>query len=291
MNRLRHMSIFAHIVELGSITAAAEQLKLSKSVVSQHLKALETELGLSLLKRSTRRQQLTPAGEDFYKHCKALNQQVEFAWSEARAAQLEPSGEVRITAPNALMGTVVAPALAPLLNKYPKLSLSLISSDQHLALLDDNIDLAIRVGASQVSNLKQRRIGEFHDVLCAGKACNIDSINEHSLYIANNWQGHNITHHLKHRGSGKVLHFNPQKLCHVDSCYSLLELIKANAGIGLLPDFLLARNSTNVQAIFADYELPINPVYALHPYNKLPSGVAACLEAIATQFDQLHASR
>ncbi|GAA06590.1 bacterial regulatory helix-turn-helix, lysR family protein [Photobacterium leiognathi subsp. mandapamensis svers.1.1.] len=73
MNKLRQMSIFAHIVEEGSVSAAANKLDLSKSVVSQHLKTLEQELGITLLKRTTRRHTLTQAGEAFYQSCREIN--------------------------------------------------------------------------------------------------------------------------------------------------------------------------------------------------------------------------
>jgi len=158
MNRLRQMSVFAYIVETGSITAAAESLDLSKSVVSQHLKSLETELGIILLKRTTRRQALTSAGKHFYKSCKELNQVANHAWLEAQETLTVPQGHIRITAPNALMETLVTPVIGKLLQQYPKLELELISNDHHLDLLSAGIDLAIRVGASRESMLKQRRV-------------------------------------------------------------------------------------------------------------------------------------
>ena len=170
MNRLRQMSVFAHIVEAGSITAAAESLQLSKSVVSQHLKSLETDIGVALLKRTTRRQTLTTAGEKFYEQCRKLNDVANSAWTEAQDSLREPQGKVRITAPNALMGALVAPAIGELLSRYPKLEPELISSDSQLNLFEDNIDLAIRVGRSPQSNVKQRRIGEFRDVLCMSQS-------------------------------------------------------------------------------------------------------------------------
>ena len=121
MNQLRHMAVFAHIVETGSITATAELLQLSKSVISQHLKTLEENLGVTLLKRTTRRQSLTSAGQDFYQHCKTLNQIADEAWLQAQEVLDVPKGNVRITAPYALMETLIAPAIAPLIEQYPLL--------------------------------------------------------------------------------------------------------------------------------------------------------------------------
>lgn len=92
MNRLRQMAIFAHVVETGSVSAAADKLNVSKSVVSQHLKTLENELGMVLMKRTTRRQTLTDVGEQFYLKCKELNSIAESAWDIASDYQTEPQG-------------------------------------------------------------------------------------------------------------------------------------------------------------------------------------------------------
>lgn len=95
MHKLRQMSIFAHIVEQGSVSAAALKLDLSKSVVSQHLKRLEEELGASLLKRTTRRQVLTPMGERFYLSCKDLNNLADSAWESAQSELEDLKGALK----------------------------------------------------------------------------------------------------------------------------------------------------------------------------------------------------
>ena len=105
------MSVFAHIVEAGSITRAAESLQLSKSVVSQHLKALEKDLGVLLIKRSTRKHILTSTGQDFYESCKEINQITDIAWQRAQESIETPKGSIKITAPNALMDVIIAPAI------------------------------------------------------------------------------------------------------------------------------------------------------------------------------------
>ena len=84
MDYLRHMAIFKQIVDAGSISAAADNLDLSKSVVSHHLKSLELAVGVQLLHRTTRKQQLTPAGTDFYQRCAQMADISQTAWQEAR---------------------------------------------------------------------------------------------------------------------------------------------------------------------------------------------------------------
>ncbi len=284
MNQLRHMAVFAHIVETGSITAAAEALQLSKSVVSQHLKALEQALGVSLLKRTTRRQTLTAAGNDFFKHCKQLNSIADQAWLQAQEVLVVPKGDIRITAPSALMETLVAPAISLLMPQYPLLKPQLISNDQQLDLISENIDLAIRVGQSKDSSIKQRRIGEFKDVLCSSQpALKQGQQHNDAAYIANAWQGKLIDHLFKDN-VGKELHYKTQARCRANSFYTCLTLIKSGAGVGLIPDFKLASIHPPLHEVFPDYQLSVNPVYALYTYDKqLPLSLKVCLAAIEQQ--------
>lgn len=297
------MSVFAHIVETGSITAASELLVLSKSVVSQHLKSLENELGIVLLKRTTRKQTLTVAGKQFYQQCKILNQVANDAWHDAQQSKAVPQGKIRITAPNALMETLVTPAISQLLPQYPLLKPELISHDHHLSLMSEDIDLAIRVGQSKESTLKQKRIGEFRDVLC-GKAEFIVSKPWQDLaYIANTWQGNEICHQFQRKekkssphsltqignqveqANGELMYStNPH--CVTNSFYTCLALIKSASGIGIIPDFHLKSLSSELVEVFPEHQLQSNTIYALHPFgNQTPLSVNVCLQAIINQLD------
>ncbi|MGI2171445.1 LysR family transcriptional regulator [Shewanella sp. MF05960] len=279
MNKLRQMAIFAHIVDLGSITAAAESLQLSKSVISQHLKALEQDIGVTLLKRTTRRQILTSAGSSFYQHCQVLNQTADVAWQQAQQHLAIPQGIVRITAPNALMETLVAPAIALVMQQYPLIEPNLISSDIHLDLNRDNIDLAIRVGESKDSNIKQRRIGSFRDVLCSVNTLHQPAQQMQACYIANSWQSKQIAHHFMSDNHDDI-HYNVTASCQTNSFHTCLSLIKAGVGIGLVPDFHLP-HYPELTAVFSQHKLPLNAVYSMHPFTSgLPLHVSVCLQAI-----------
>lgn len=284
MNRLRHMAVFAHIVECGSISAAAEQLALSKSVVSQHLKSLETALGVTLLKRTTRRQSLTGAGQQFYQQCQQLNQLADHAWQQALDSQQAPRGPITITAPHALMSTVVVPAIAGLLERWPALEPQLRADDVQLDLMEENIDLAIRVGSSTSSRYRQRRIGEFRDVLC-GNAVAIRDLSPR--YIANQWQGQQIEHRLRAADSEQEQLFEARPGIRADSILSCQALLEAGAGIGILPDFIFNQN-TALQEYMPGYQLPPNPIYVLHPYSgALPFAVETAISAIEQQLATL----
>ena len=287
MNQLRNMSLFARVVEAGSISAAAEQLDLSKSVVSQHLKLLEQELGTVLLKRTTRRQHLTQAGEDFYQRCRELNQIVDLAWSEAQQQNESLSGRIRITAPDALMGSLVAPIVATLLTENPELQPELITSDQQLDLMSEQIDLAIRVGESPSSQLRQKRIGSFRDILCISPRWK-DHPLEQIPYVANTWQGRKIHHQLKN-ANGESLNLDYQASSRANTLSTCQILLKAGAGIGLLPDFIFEKSATYNELLPAkpDYQLPEVNVYALHSFQgKAPKAVEILTAEIGKKLNQ-----
>lgn len=283
MKKSHHMSMFAHIVEEGSITRAAESLQLSKSVVSQHLKTLEQELGVLLIKRSTRKHILTSAGKEFYESCKEINKVTEMAWNRAQESIDIPKGLIKITAPNALMDVIIAPAIGKLLKKYPLLEPELISGDDNLNLMSNNIDLAIRVGRSQGSNLKQRRIGKFRDVLCGNKTLLSKGEIDPSVYIANKWQGKHISHHFTDLAGNSTI-YEATAQCRANSFYSCLALIKEGAGIGIIPDFQFNRIKPLLGEVFPKLKLPINQVYVLYPYdNHLPLSLRLCIESIEAE--------
>ena len=291
-HQLRQMSIFARVVEAGSISKAAEQLQLSKSVISQHLKRLEQELGATLLKRTTRRQQLTAVGQEFYLYCQQLNDFAEQGWRCVQERQSVPQGDVVITAPHALMSSVVVPAIGNLMKQHQDIRPQFIVSDMPLDLMDDNIDLAIRVGASADSNYKQRRIGQFRDVLVASEQYLLTSKLplEDMRYIANHWQGQVIQHHFigkRDLEMEKSLMFKAG--CTVDSFPSLLALIEQDLGIGLIPELAFNRANSTLVEVLPEYQLKQNSVYALHPYQTLPLVVSSCLTAIEQRM-ALHTS-
>ncbi|GLT16861.1 transcriptional regulator [Vibrio zhanjiangensis] len=278
MNKHKQMLIFKTIVDSGSISKAAEKLELSKSVLSSHLKHLESELNVDLLKRTTRRQSLTTAGEQFYQHCVALNDVMSRAWEDIHQLQQEPRGKLSVTAPVALMDNIVIPALSCALSQYPKVSLNLIADDQQLDLLQHDIDIAVRVGKSPDSNIKQKRIGRFHDVLCQSIQSHQDATKAN--YIANHWQPKEIVHYLYHKDSCVATELNYTAYHRANSVTQVAHLIQHGMGVGLLPDFVLSQYS-DIKPCFNDHHLTINNVYVLHPYAKSPpASVVYAINAI-----------
>ncbi|PKG56718.1 LysR family transcriptional regulator [Shewanella sp. Choline-02u-19] len=300
MDHLRHMAIFKQIVDAGSISAAADNLALSKSVVSHHLKSLEVAIGVQLLHRTTRKQQLTPAGTDFYQHCKQMADISQVAWREARDTGGMLAGPIRISAPHALIDSIVAPAISQLCNDNPLIRPTITVADQRIDLLSDDIDLVIRVGKLPSSNLMQRQLGHFRDVICASPdyidkhQTKIDAEQWQSLdYIANSWQKATVTHSVEPLPDGKIrkaealkqLNFVANRF--TDNSSAVGALAKAGLGISLLPEFVFkqAEQQGLLAMLLPDYQCPMNAVYAVHDFGrKPPLLVTHTIEAVMRHF-------
>ncbi len=166
MDDLKPLAVFATVVEAGSMSEAARRLGMSPSAVSQTVRALERQGGVTLLHRSTRKLALTEAGERYYPHCKRLLEAARAAAESLQLARDAPSGELRVSAPVGFAAHL-APALAPLLAEAPQLRLRLLVDDAMIDLIDARIDLAVRVGQLANSSWVARRLCDFEIVLCA----------------------------------------------------------------------------------------------------------------------------
>ena len=288
--------IFQAIVEAGSITGAAERLQIGKSGVSDALRQLETWLGAQLLIRTTRRQTLTAIGERFYHRCRALDDLSKVALEEVNEHLAEPMGPLRITAPHATINSVVAPAIADLLRRYPRDQPELIVDDQRLDLIKDNIDLALTAGVLPDSEYKAQRIGGLCDVLCASSgfcadlglsgATAIDPARVVDLpYVAHHWEGADVVHHLKSRASDTTEAFRFRRVATANSVNAVCSLIAQGVGVGLLPHFFVKPHLDNgeMTALLPRYRPQETNLYAIHPYGEIPPlSVRAMIEAMKT---------
>ncbi|TLP76445.1 LysR family transcriptional regulator [Pseudomonas nitroreducens] len=170
MDNLRGMAVFATVVARGSMAAAAEALGMTPSAVSQQIRKLETHAQVTLLHRTTRKLTLTEAGEAFYRSCAqmlAIAEEAEQRLGEWREA---PVGELRLAAPVGFSGKLITEALRPLLENHRQLRLQLFFHDEQIDLVEQRIDLAIRVGTLSDSSLVARHLAEWNNVICAAPA-------------------------------------------------------------------------------------------------------------------------
>lgn len=166
IDRLKRMAVFARVVELGSMSAAARELDMTPSAVSQQLRQLEAETGVILLHRSTRKLTTTEVGQAYYEDCAAMLHAARNADGRLGDLRDEPRGELRIAVPVGF-ATYLAPALAPLLRAYPALALRIFADDRQIDLIGERIDLAIRIGRLTDSNLIARRMAEWRHAMVA----------------------------------------------------------------------------------------------------------------------------
>jgi LysR family transcriptional regulator, transcriptional activator for aaeXAB operon len=171
MDPYRRMAIFAAVVEAGSLRRTARELGLTASAVSQQIRRLERETGVTLLRRSTRRLALTEAGEAFYEGSAAMVAAARSAHDRLAALQESPVGELRVSAPAGFAAEHLGTALAPFLLAHPALSLRLVVTDEPIDIIRERIDLAITISRPlPSSSLVRHHLADWPVVLCAAPA-------------------------------------------------------------------------------------------------------------------------
>jgi DNA-binding transcriptional LysR family regulator len=159
--------IFMRSAETGSFSAAGRSLRLSPSVISYRIQTLEEHLGCLLLTRTTRRMSLTEAGRIFYDHCVDVAAAVENAEKSVEAAGATPRGALKVTAPLSLGRRVVAPLIAQFRQSHDKTDIHLRLSDHLLDLVQEAVDVSIRMSQMRDSSFTLRKIADVQRVLCA----------------------------------------------------------------------------------------------------------------------------
>ncbi len=167
MDRLEAMAVFLSAVDGGSLSAAGRKLGMPLATVSRKLSDLEAHLKARLLNRSTRRLTLTDAGRDYLAACKRILEDVTEAERAAAGEFSEPRGELVITAPIVFGRLHVLPVITDFLAAYPEVDVRLIQGDRIAHLLDEHIDLAVRIGELPDSRLTATRLGNTRRVVCA----------------------------------------------------------------------------------------------------------------------------
>jgi DNA-binding transcriptional LysR family regulator len=156
------IAVFIKVVQEGSFSQAAKKLGMPNSTVSAKVSSLERRLGVTLIQRTTRKLNITPAGNAYFKRCMQGLEEIHAAESEIASAQGEPQGLLRITAPTELAHTILPKLISTYNKKYPKVRVEILLTDRRLDLLSENVDLAIRAGEMKDSTLIAKRIGSVY---------------------------------------------------------------------------------------------------------------------------------
>ena len=167
MDTLTAMKVYCSVVENDSLAGAARTLNVSPSVVSKQLSALEDKLGVRLLNRTPRRVSVTEVGIAYYDRCKRIIADVDEAEIAISQTHSKPRGLLRITAPSTCAHRHVTPHLPKFIDRYPEVEVRVQVNDRIVDLVDDGIDLAIRIAQLKDSSLIARRLAPTHRSIVA----------------------------------------------------------------------------------------------------------------------------
>lgn len=167
MDKLEAMRVFIAVVEEGSFVDASRALELSAPAVTRSVARLEQALGIPLFHRSTRHVRLTDSGQRYYSDAKSVLERVEEAEAAVTGIYSEPSGVLTVTAPVLFGQRYIVPVITTYLRKHAKVSVSSIFQDSVVNLLEENVDIAIRIGHLADSNLFATHVGDIRRVVCA----------------------------------------------------------------------------------------------------------------------------
>ena len=159
---LNEIAVYIQVVQSLSFSAAAKKLGMPNSTVSHKVSSLEQRLGVTLIQRTTRKLNITPAGQMYYKKCIQGLEAIQAAEMELASIQDEPNGLLRITAPVELGKSVLPAIVSKYVSKFPKVRVEMILGGRRVDLLSENVDLAIRAGALADSTLIAKKIGAPH---------------------------------------------------------------------------------------------------------------------------------
>src|ERR1700754_330686 len=170
MDRLEAISVFVAVADLRGFAPAARRLRLSPSVVTRLIAALEERLGARLLQRTTRSVTLTDAGARYLERARRILADVEEAERAAEGERTRPSGRLVVSAPLGFGRLHVSPVMSAYLKRYPDVAGELRLEDRIVSLVEDGIDLAVRVGHLADSSLVARHVGEMRRIMVASPA-------------------------------------------------------------------------------------------------------------------------
>lgn len=287
---LNRLVYFTTVMETGSFTAAADRLGVAKAVVSHQVGKLEEELGATLMRRTTRRVTPTEEGRLFYDRSMIILREAEAAYGEISHGAAEPSGMLRLTAPLDYGTKIVAPVMAAYLKTYPHMRVEAIFDDAVSNLVDEQIDLGIRVGWLTDSSNQARRLGTIRQTVvaspafAAGLPSDVGPRQARSLAWVGNAQLRGISQWLFSKEGEKVLtELNPVIMC--DKSPAAHACVLAGIGLGIFPDYSVSDDIAEgrLVPVFAGWALPTGGIHAVFPPARFrPAKVRAFVDLLAT---------
>jgi DNA-binding transcriptional LysR family regulator len=273
MAQIEEIQAFIHIVEAGSITAAAERLNLAKSAVSRRLSELEERLGVELFHRTTRKMTLTDSGQGFYERSVRIMADLEEAENAVSQAHHELSGELRVAAPLSFGIMHLGPAITEFQKRHPAIRFDIDFNDRQIDLIEEGFDVGIRIAELEDSSLIARKLANNSVVVCASpgyldkhgtptipeELIDHDCLTYSYLPNPNQW---NFVDML-----GQMQTIRVKSSMQSNSGNYLREAAIAGLGILRQPTFIAyeAIQKKELVPIMQDYEIPSVNAYAIYP--------------------------
>ena len=295
MNNLDDMLLFAQVVKLKSFRAAAEQRGVASSVVSKHISRLEQHLGVQLLIRTTRKLNLTEAGEEFFQHCQQLESGVALAERAVSQHAEQPRGVLRIAAPM-ISGQFFLPAVIDrYLKQYPQMNVEMVIKDGYEDLIASGFDLAIRTGTLSDSTLRARLLVNSRWYAYAapeylavnGTPGNISELKNHNCLQFSYQETGSSEWPITVNGQTKSIKVGGR--FQASSLVSLREAAVAGMGIAFMPVYLAGEQAKTGQLVPVLQERVYRDVgiYAIYPNIRyVPRKISAFIELLSEAYEE-----
>ncbi|MDH1611108.1 LysR family transcriptional regulator [Klebsiella aerogenes] len=270
MDKLRGMETFVAVVECGSFTGAAARLEMSAVMVGKYIALLEGQLGTRLLERNTRRQSLTDAGRVYFDEARRVLEQVANAERSVERLRLAPAGTLRVSAPVSFGASIIAPLTASFLQAWPEVRVELDLTNRMVDLVDEGIDLAIRIGDIQRTDLVAKYLAPYRMAICAAP----DYLARHGTpQTPADLAGHQCLSHMvwtarnewRLPGAAEEVRWKRDAVLRCNDGYALRMAAVAGAGLLLQPEVLLAEDLANgrLVRILQNYTPEPRPIHLL----------------------------
>jgi len=276
MSILNYMEAFTFTVKTGSFTAAAEQLGLSKSYVSKQVSQLENDLGTRLLYRTTRKLSLSHDGEQFYQHCKLIMAEADKARAEVMESHERPRGLIKLTIPQSFVLSEAGSVLVKFQKKYPDIELDIMTSGSNVDLIEESIDLALRIGELEDSTMMCRKLMDCEFQVVAsptysehyGVPCQPKALTQHNCLI---YSASQLSRQWPFRlPSGETITVNVQGSLSCNDGQYLLNAALKGLGICFGPSIVFKHHLDKKELclLLEDYTLPAVSISAIYPLNR-----------------------
>ncbi|HTR11116.1 MAG TPA: LysR substrate-binding domain-containing protein [Paraburkholderia sp.] len=290
MDRMAAMETFVAVVEAGSFSAAARRLKLGQPAVSKSVAQLEAHLGARLLLRSTRGLTPTDAGQRFYEHARLSIEEADQAEQVVRESSGGLSGVLRISAAVTFARLHVLPALKTFLERHPNLQLDIILDDRSIDLLEEGVDVALRMGSLDDSTMTARRISQTRRLVVgtpqyfaqAGVPQTPAELSRHQAIV------------YSRRGGGESWSFSRNGTqvavmvtgrVRVSAAEGMRTGVLGNMGLAIASEWMFSPELANgtVQVVLTGWQLPAVDLWAVFPAGRLVTSKARAFVAFVEE--------